>query len=990
MAAGNFVGREREIATLTAALVSAVAGSGKICMLVGEPGIGKSRTAQEFATIAAGRGALVLWGRCYEGSGAPPYWPWIQIVRAYVETHEPAELRAAMATGGIDIAGVVPEVREKLPGLGRTEALPDPEMARFRLFDSVTAFLKEVSRRQPIVLTLDNLHAADKPSLLYLEFLSREIASSRILVVGTYRDLELTRRDPLSETLAELARESGGFQRLPLRGLAPEDVGQFIETVAGGSPPAGLVRAVHAQTEGNPLFVGEIVRLFLDEGILSPTTPLSEIGRPLRIPEGVQQVIGRRLNRLSEGCAQTLAIASVIGREFGLVELQHLIDHMTEERLLEALDEGLAARVIEELPATGRYQFSHILIRETLYDEMTATRRARLHRRIAEALEALHGSDPDAYLPQLAYHFHEAGTAGDPAKVVEYSTRAAERDMAVLAYEQAAGHCQIALAALAAVQPFDERRHCKLLLALGAAQEKAGEYPTARETYWKAAEIARNVASSEDLAAAAIGLETASWPTGGYGTPAVHPLGEALAIMDPNDLRQKAIVMGGLSRAFMLSGAFEEAAPMTRRAVEMARESGDLGALSQVMRGRSEAFFLPQTAGFLLPVADEVLRRALEVGATEAAAEGLTWSLLLQLLLGQDRNWDADFEQLQALTTQTRQPFYIVHAIATRATLAVLRGRFQEAEQLIEQTLQIGTRIKGVDPSWIYGVHMFTLRREQGRLGEVAGALAAFVGQHPVDLTWRPGLALMYAELGMESAARAEFEFLAENEFGALPQDGILAMSLSYLAEVCGFLKDKPRAVLLYRSLERFGPYCIYPGGGLCFYGSAARYLGILAATMGDLDLAAGHLEDAVAMDTRTGARTWLAHSQYEYAKLLLTRRAPGDDARAAALIDQALAATREIGMPALEARLVALEAAAHPNSATISGAAAPSYPDDLTKREVEVLRLLAAGKTNQEIGDTLFISPSTAAHHVSSIMAKTGAANRTSAANYAHSHGLI
>ena len=263
MAAGNFVGREREIATLTAALVSAVAGSGKICMLVGEPGIGKSRTAQEFATIAAGRGALVLWGRCYEGSGAPPYWPWIQIVRAYVETHEPAELRAAMATGGIDIAGVVPEVREKLPGLGRTEALPDPEMARFRLFDSVTAFLKEVSRRQPIVLTLDNLHAADKPSLLYLEFLSREIASSRILVVGTYRDLELTRRDPLSETLAELARESGGFQRLPLRGLAPEDVGQVIETVAGGSPPAGVVRAVNVQRAGNPPFVDHKVRLFL-------------------------------------------------------------------------------------------------------------------------------------------------------------------------------------------------------------------------------------------------------------------------------------------------------------------------------------------------------------------------------------------------------------------------------------------------------------------------------------------------------------------------------------------------------------------------------------------------------------------------------------------------------------------------------------------------------------------------------------------------------
>lgn len=985
MAGGSFIGRDRELRELQAALDGATAGSGKIVMLVGEPGIGKSRTAQELATRASEQGALVLWGRCYESSGAPPYWPWIQIVRSFMTGRSPEQLRDELGAAAMHIAEVVPELREQLPDLPRPTPVQDPELARFRLFDSVTSFLKEATREVPVVLILDNLHAADKPSLLLLEFLSHEIRSCRLLVVGTYRDVELTRRDPLSETLSELARE-GALQRLVLRGLPREDVGRFIEGISGILPPEGVLRAVHDQTEGNPLFLGEVVRLLVEEGVLAPEAGESVTRRPLRIPEGVRQAIGRRLNRLSEGCVQTLTIASVIGREFALQELQQLIDHMSEDRVVEVLEEALAAHVIEELPNVGdRYQFSHILIRETLHDELAGTRRHRLHRRIGEALEDLHQNDIASYLPRLAYHFQGAG-AGDWQKALDYSVRAAERALALFAYEQASGHYEMALEAMEGGGQ-DEHRRCDLLLALGDAQAKAAGYPEARNTFWKAAEVARSLGSPERLITAAIGFEGASWPTGTDGVPAARLLEEALLLVDGEEVRLRAMLLGGLARAYNRLGLFEQGVNFTRQADAMARASGDLATFCHVLRGRSEAFFMPQMARDLLPLADDALSRALETGAKEMAMETLTWSLLFQMVVGDERNWDAAFQRLEGLAQQFRQPFYLAHAAGMRATLAVMRGRFQEAERLAQRALDVGARVKGVDPSWMYGLQMFTLRREQGRLHEVAPALTAFLQRKPAGLTWRPGLAAIYSELGREAEARAEFELLAEDDFKSFPQDGLWPICLAYLSEACCFLGDGRRAAVLYQFLQRFDGYCIYPGGGLTFYGAAARYLGMLAATMTDWTAAARHFEDALVMDTKTGARTWLAHGQHEYAKMLLARRAGGDRERAVSLMDQALATTREFGMRALEARLVALDRQAQ---APPASPAAVLYPDDLTQREVEVLRLLAAGMTNQGIAHALFISASTVAHHVSNIMSKIGAANRTAAANYAHAQGLV
>ncbi|MDP2959021.1 MAG: AAA family ATPase, partial [Longimicrobiales bacterium] len=379
----------------------------------------KTRTSEEFATYARLRNVQALWVRCYEGEGAPAYWPWVQVIRSYVHDRDPAALMSEMGPGAADIAQVVSEVRERLPDLPAPPAL-EPEQARFRLFDSITTFLKNASKNQPLVLVLDDLHWADKPSLLLLQFLARELRGSRLLVLSTYRDVEVRRQHPLSQTLGELNRE-GLSQRILLRGLTARDVARFIEITAGIAPPSALVEAVFRETEGNPFFVNEIVRLLVADGRLEHPEQVKSWS--VTIPQSVREVVGRRLDHLSDACNRVLTVASVIGREFALRVLER-VSEVTGDRLVEALEEAVGARVIVEVPrVVGRYSFSHALIRETLYEELSTTRRVRLHRRIGEAIEEI---DPEGHLPQLAYHFCEAAPGGDIDKAVDYARRAGE------------------------------------------------------------------------------------------------------------------------------------------------------------------------------------------------------------------------------------------------------------------------------------------------------------------------------------------------------------------------------------------------------------------------------------------------------------------------------------------------------------------------------------------------------------------------------------
>ena len=432
-----------------------------------------------------------------------------------------------MGTGASDIGQVVSDVRDRLPGLEAPPQL-EPEQARFRLFDSITAFLKSAGRRQPLVLILDDLHWADHPSLLLLEFVARELSNARLLIIGTYRDVELSRQHPLSRSLGELTRERL-FQRVLLRGLDKEDVRRFIELASGITPPTGMVEAVHRQTEGNPLFVTEVVRLLVQEGELTQEKAGQRDSWSVRIPEGVREVIGRRLDRLSERCNETLTIASVVGREFTLEQLSPLIEDpsagsgqaMTEARLLDVLDEALSARVIEELPkSVGRYQFTHALIQETLAGELSTTRKVRLHARIAEAFELLYGDNAEAHAAELTHHFAEAQTVLGKEKLVRYSLLAGERALSSFAFQEGLAHFERGLVSrgipLTGFEPASDEEAAALMFGLGRAQlatverqrlsEAVGCLRRAFDYYAEAGDVDRAVAVAQLPLPMAVGM----------------------------------------------------------------------------------------------------------------------------------------------------------------------------------------------------------------------------------------------------------------------------------------------------------------------------------------------------------------------------------------------------------------------------------------------------------------------------------------------------
>ena len=515
----------------------------------------------------------------------------MQAIRSYVRERDPDQLRSEMGAGAADIAEVVSDVKERLPDLKPPPQLDSPEQARFRLFDSITAFLKSASQKQPLVLVLDDLHWADQPSLLLLQFVARELGNSRLLLVGTYRDVELNRQHPLAETLGELTRERQ-FQRVLLRGLSRQDVSRFIEVAAGVDPPGGLAEAVHTQTEGNPLFVTEVVRLLVQEGELSQDSGTRD-SWTVRIPEGVREVIGRRLNRLSQRCNETLTTASGIGREFELRQLTPLMEDISEDRLLEVLEEALSARVIEELPqAVGRYQFTHALIQETLTEELTLTRRVRLHARIAETLEQLYGDNVEAHAAELAHHFAEAEAVLGTEKLVHFSLQAGERALAAYAYEEAQGHFQRGLGAkeapLTGKEAAKDTVEAALFFGLGRAQAARAERHQRREavtTMRRAFDYYAEAAQVEQAVAVA---EYPMHAISGHVTGRTQLLSRALELV-PSDSHAEGRLLSryGLELG-RVEGDYEGAQAAFNRATLIARRERDA-----VLEARTVAYSAP-------------------------------------------------------------------------------------------------------------------------------------------------------------------------------------------------------------------------------------------------------------------------------------------------------------------------------------------------------------------------------------------------------------
>ncbi len=935
LATGIFVGRDKEMDELRAGLEDALSGRGRLLMLVGEPGIGKTRTSEEFATYARLRNVQVLWGRCYEGEGAPAYWPWVQIIRSYVHDKEPKELMSEMGPGAADIAQVVSEVGGRLPGLPVPPQL-EPEQARFRLFDSITTFLKNASKGAPLMVVLDDLHWADKPSLLLLQFLARELRGSRLMVLSTYRDVELRRQHPLAQTLGELNRENLS-QRILLRGLTEHDVRRFIEVTAGTSPPDSLVAAVYRETEGNPFFVNEIVRLLVADGRMEKAADVKEWS--VTIPQSVREVVGRRLDHLSDECNRVLTIGSVIGREFGL-KLLEKVSEVKGDRLLEALEEAMGARVIAELPrTTGHYWFSHALIRETLYEELSTTRRVRLHRQIGEALEELDG---EGNLAQLAYHFGEAASSGEVQKAVDYARRAGDRSIAINAWEDAAVNFERALQALDLNPALDDAVRFEILFGLAMALHGAGEPARSKETFRRAVAIARAMRDAERLGEAAHGLSL-GLETGQIDEESVAVLTEALDGLGKVDSGIRARLLTRLAFKLQFAGDPQRTVTISAEAVDVARRAGDLRALGEAMSSNYLARGGFSSIEERLASANEVLQIAEETASIEGRFWGHWQRLGAVLDMGDIERVDVELAAIRSAAEEFRQPFYLYFIPLLDAMRALAGGCWSDAETLIQQALATGQGPHGLAAVGMFGAQLFPLRREQGRMTEMEGPTRVYVDQFPLITAWRSALAYLYCELDRLEDARVEYETCGNPD--AVLRDWNWPITIALLSEVCWHLDDQVAAPKLYDLLVPFANRNVIVGALAHFYGSTSRFLGLLATTLERWDEAEKHFNEALEMHAELSP-PWLGWTQFQYADMLLRRDSSGDREKALALLSQALDIAERLSMKSLLERALAMKLRAQGISLTDIGTSIDTVAREVLEQQPDLKKHAAPDGT--------------------------------------------
>ncbi|MEA2467908.1 MAG: eukaryotic-like serine/threonine-protein kinase, partial [Thermoleophilaceae bacterium] len=821
---------------------------------------------------------------------------------ALIHDADPDTLVTDMGAGASDIAQVIDDLQDMIPGL-RTAASQslEPEQARFRFFDSITTFLKNVAMREPLVLFLDDLHWADGPSLRLLQFIARELSDSRLLVVGTYRDVALGRRHPLSQALADLSRE-GLVERVPLHGLTEQEVERFIEVTASIHPPASLVKAVYGETEGNPFFVSEIVSLMASEGTLDDAGRLE--GFTVTIPQGVREVVGRRLDRLSEDCNRVLAVASAIGREFG-VDIVERVAELSRDRVLELLEEAEGQRIVSDSSQPGalRFTFSHALVREALYEELGVTQRVRLHRRIAEAIEEICGDDREAHLGELAHHFLQAQ---ELERAIDYSSEAAKRAVSLMAYEEGADLYESALQALELKQPTPGRHHGELMVKLAHAQTRAAEGHLAKDNYRRAALLARELGDHDLFAEAAEGLS--GWQeVGKIDHEAIGLIEEALELLGEHDSTVRARLLARLAIAvYFVSPTRRE--QLARDAVAMARRVGDPATLAFALNDAHFVLHGPGSDRDRVALATELIEVAERAGDHEFATEGRGMRLIDLLEAGDIQRVDREIPIYDREAAGLRQPNYKRYALIRLAMKELLAGRFENVERLLEK-FSPETARHGLEPNTLqaFGVVTFALRRDQGQLEEVEATFRRFVDEYPAVPGWRAGLAVLYRELDREADARREFDLLAEDDFAIIPKDANWIASMALISEVAHYLNDVPRAAWLYDRLLPYAKRNIVVGGGWTCHGNAERFLGLLAHTLGRYEAADRHFRAGRIANASIGAHPLVAIGRYEHARLLLDRNAPGDRRRANDLLGQALETAYELGMRALTDRALAL-----------------------------------------------------------------------------------
>jgi DNA-binding SARP family transcriptional activator/tetratricopeptide (TPR) repeat protein len=913
-AQGELIGRAQEMADLEArwdwacggggagsSVVAAVDGgpeaqSGRIVLLAGDAGIGKTTLTAELARRVHRAGAIVLAGRSPRET-VVPYQPFLEALRHWAMNAQLADLRSSTREYGSELARLIPELRRRAPDLPPPPQ-DEPETERYRLFEAVVGLLTELSRSAPVLLVLDDLQWADRPTLLLLRHLARATNPARLLILGAYRAAE-RRGDTFTSALGELRRDRLASQ-LDIRGLSESETAELVRVRAGESPARGFARALYEETEGNPFFVEEMIRHLIEAGVQVGSAGASELQR-FGLPEGVKQVIALRLGRLDAPAAELLRVAAVIGRDVDAALLERVVQ-LEEDEFLSALDEALGAvLLVESDDKAGSYLFSHALIRETLYESMSGPRRARIHKRVGEAIEAMQGRRRERYLPELAYHFTRGADPDDAEKAITYALRAGEQATTMLAHEEAAEHYARALDVQGRFEPEASVRRCELLLRLGEARVRGGERALGSSAFREAAALAERLGDGASLARAAIGASRRYvQPPGVVDTELIAMIERALEL-EPDRSLVRVRLLACLCGAIYYSPERDRMESISDEAMGIATELGDPEARAYACSARRRVLWDAPHLAERIEVSTEMLTLARQIGNIELQLQAHAWLVVDLLERGDLAAVDAQLDAFDAGADVLRQPLFEWNSILWRAMRALLVGALGRADRLASEALAAGAPAEAVTASQYYAIQVLGIRRDQGRMGELERPARQLVEDNPGRPAWRAALATLLCEEGRLDEAREEFERLASADFEDIPKDLDWMAAIVLLSDVCAELGDGERAALLYPKLEPYADVNVVIGLAAVCLGSAASFLGKLAATMGRSDLAAEHFERALLANAALGAPGCLARTQVDYARAL------GRDPRAAELLAAAAATADELGLGAVARKVAEL-----------------------------------------------------------------------------------
>jgi len=888
-----FVGRQAEMECLSLGLSQALGGDPQTFLLLGEAGMGKTRIIEEFAHRAAVRGVSVLVGRCREEEGSPAFWPWIQILRTHIESGHQETLSSLKPYAAV-ISQMLPELRELFPTIAPLPHV-EAEQARFRLLDSITRFLQASAKQKPLALMIDDLHRADTSSLLLLEFLVRDMRSSPIFILGAYRDLDIVGDTTREQCLTRVARMAT-TRSIQLAGISRSAVSELV----GQPGDSELVSALYEQSAGNPFFLTQLVQMLeVEPGELGDKS--ADEWR-FALPTGVKDAIASQLSGLPAQTRETLTVAAVIGGDFTPALLARGLG-IPIPKVIEQLEPAITARLIEDARhRPGSYRFSHALLRDVVYDQIPKLDRGRLHKKIGEALEALHVSDLNACIAELAFHFAESAGLSDAGKAIAYCIAAGEEAASRLAHENVPEHFRSALRLMDFQDVADPRNRCELLIRLGGAEMRIGKREASRKSLLHAANIARQIDAPELLARAALGLAPGFFTieVGTYDPELESLLNEARSAMPKMQGDLLVQLTARLAMAAVWSNTNESCDELSAAALILARDVQNPVTKAYALRARHGALWGPERFEERRQLIFELGELSRASGDAEIALMHRILNITALLEQGDIVRVDHEIMEYTTLSNNLQLPHARWYVSLYLAMRALMEGRYESATTAANQFLELGNRVQDSNASQSFGGHLILRLWENNRLDSVINLLAQFIAEHPMMPAWKCVASFFYSENNNPDGVRI-FDSLAELGFDNIPLDETWAISIQMLTNACCNVGNAARAEQLYDLSLPGKMHHTIVGYGVMSFGSRARELGNLASLMGRFEEAEEHFELAITQNRKTGAAPWVARSQYDYAMMLTQQRDPTLTGRIRELVTEAQQAAKLLGMVRLK-----------------------------------------------------------------------------------------